>query len=71
MYMGDDLIDASVMKRVGLPAAPRDAVPAILNISSFVSSMDGGDGCVREIIEKIMILQGTWDWEVGNEQPGI
>ncbi|HQP77544.1 MAG TPA: HAD hydrolase family protein [Saprospiraceae bacterium] len=71
MYMGDDLIDASVMKRVGLPAAPRDAVPAILNISSFVSSLDGGDGCVREIIEKIMILQGTWDWEVGNEQPGI
>lgn len=71
MYMGDDLIDASVMKCVGLPSAPRDAVPAILGISSFISSRDGGDGCVREIIEKVMTLQGVWDLEVGNEQPGI
>jgi len=60
LYMGDDLVDYQVMKQVGLPTCPIDAVPEIVSISKFICSKEGGKGCVREIIEKVLKLNNHW-----------
>lgn len=62
LYMGDDLPDYEVMQDVGLPACPRDADPAILGISTYISPLDGGAGCVRDVIEKTLRVQGKWPY---------
>jgi 3-deoxy-D-manno-octulosonate 8-phosphate phosphatase (KDO 8-P phosphatase) len=63
MYMGDDLPDYEVMSRVGVAACPSDSAPEIKNISVYVSPKEGGKGCVRDIIEQVMRVQGTWSIE--------
>lgn len=60
LYMGDDLPDYDVMKLAGLPACPHDAVQEIKDIATYVSDKNGGEGCVRDVIEKVMKVQGTW-----------
>ncbi|MBP6183731.1 MAG: HAD-IIIA family hydrolase [Saprospiraceae bacterium] len=60
LYMGDDLPDLAVMEKVGLPACPADADPAIINVSKYISSKNGGQGCVRDVIEKTMRIQARW-----------
>jgi 3-deoxy-D-manno-octulosonate 8-phosphate phosphatase (KDO 8-P phosphatase) len=60
LFMGDDLNDYEVMKKVGLPCCPADACAEIMAISHYVSPMKGGEGCVRDVIEKVMKLQGKW-----------
>lgn len=60
IYMGDDIPDYEVMKRVGCPCCPADAVPEIKEISRYVSTYKGGDGCARDIIEQVMKAQGIW-----------
>jgi 3-deoxy-D-manno-octulosonate 8-phosphate phosphatase (KDO 8-P phosphatase) len=60
LYMGDDLPDYEAMRRVGLPTCPSDAVREIKEFSRYISPFDGGHGCVRDVIEKVMRLQGTW-----------
>lgn len=60
VYMGDDLPDYWVMKKVGLPACPQDAVPEIKSISKYISHKNGGRGAVRDVIEQVMKVQGTW-----------
>ena len=60
LYMGDDIPDIHVMKRVGLPCCPQDAVPEIKAISKYVSHKFGGKGCVRDIIEQVLKVQGKW-----------
>lgn len=59
-YMGDDLPDLPVLRKVGLAACPSDAVPDVLEVCDYVSPLRGGAGCVRDLIEKVMKLQGTW-----------
>lgn len=59
-YMGDDLLDQEAMEAVLLAVAPRDAVPDILQIAEYITSTDGGKGCVRELIEKTLRVQGNW-----------
>lgn len=71
LYMGDDIMDLTVMQSVGIPAAPADAIPEILAISKFISTKDGGKGCVREIIEQSMKLQKTWATAHDGEVPGV
>lgn len=61
LYMGDDIPDYPVMKLVGLPTCPNDAAPEIREIARYISNKKGGDGCVRDIIEQVMRVQGTWD----------
>ncbi len=61
LYMGDDLPDYPVMKLVGLPACPKDAVPEIQNISEYVSQKKGGLGCVRDVIEQVLKVRGDWN----------
>jgi len=61
MYMGDDLPDWEVMKRVGVAACPNDAATEIKEICQYISDKKGGEGCVRDIIEQIMRVQQTWE----------
>lgn len=60
LYMGDDIPDYEVMRRVGLPTCPADAVPEIRAISHYISPLKGGECCARDVIEKVMKLQGVW-----------
>jgi 3-deoxy-D-manno-octulosonate 8-phosphate phosphatase (KDO 8-P phosphatase) len=60
LYMGDDLIDYKVMSKVGVPVCPKDAVTEIKEISLYISDKEGGKGCVRDIIEQVMKVQGKW-----------
>jgi 3-deoxy-D-manno-octulosonate 8-phosphate phosphatase (KDO 8-P phosphatase) len=60
LYMGDDLPDYEVMKTVGFPTCPADAVEEIKAISTYISDKSGGEGCVRDVIEQVLRLQGKW-----------
>jgi 3-deoxy-D-manno-octulosonate 8-phosphate phosphatase (KDO 8-P phosphatase) len=60
LFMGDDIPDADVMKIVGLPCCPADAVDEIKAISQYISPMNGGKGCGRDVIEKAMKLNHLW-----------
>lgn len=60
LYMGDDIPDYPVMKMVGLPCCPQDAVKEIKEISKYVSHRKGGKGCVRDVIEQVLKVQGKW-----------
>ena len=66
LYMGDDIPDLKVMKMVGLPTCPADAVEEIKAISTFISPYSGGKTAVRDIIEKVMKVQGRWHDENPN-----
>jgi len=59
-YMGDDITDYEAMKLTGLPVCPADAVEEIKAISKYVSPCNGGRGCARDIIEKVLKIQGKW-----------
>lgn len=61
LYMGDDIPDYSVMRSVGVPCAPADAVAEIKQISVYVSPFAGGSGCVRDVVEKVLKLNGHWE----------
>ncbi len=61
LYMGDDIPDYSCMQLVGLPCCPADAVNEIKNISRFISVYNGGFGCGRDVIEKVLKLNAHWD----------
>jgi 3-deoxy-D-manno-octulosonate 8-phosphate phosphatase (KDO 8-P phosphatase) len=60
LYMGDDLPDYQVMKIVGIPTCPADAVTEIKSISKYISDRKGGDSCVRDVIEQVLRAQGNW-----------
>ena len=60
LYMGDDVPDLEVMQQVALPACPADACPEIKSICKYISPYKGGEGCVRDVIEKILKLNGRW-----------
>ena len=59
-YMGDDIPDLEVMKVVGLATCPQNAVPEIKSISQYISHCNGGESCVRDIIEQVMKVQNKW-----------
>jgi 3-deoxy-D-manno-octulosonate 8-phosphate phosphatase (KDO 8-P phosphatase) len=60
LYMGDDLPDYDVMRKVGLPTCPCDAAPEIVRIAQYVSPNKGGHGAVRDVIEKVLRLHHKW-----------
>jgi 3-deoxy-D-manno-octulosonate 8-phosphate phosphatase (KDO 8-P phosphatase) len=60
LYMGDDLPDYEVMKQAGFPACPADAAEEIKQLSHYTSPRNGGEGCVRDVIEQVLRLQGKW-----------
>jgi 3-deoxy-D-manno-octulosonate 8-phosphate phosphatase (KDO 8-P phosphatase) len=58
--MGDDLPDIPVMQLIGLPTCPQDAVPEVKAISKYISHKNGGEGCVRDVIEQVLKVRGDW-----------
>lgn len=60
-FLGDDLVDIPIMKRVGLAAAPCDARPEARRAAHFVTSLPGGRGAVREVIDFVLKVQGRWE----------
>ncbi len=60
LYMGDDIPDLYPMKLVGMPCCPQDAAAEIKEISRYVSHKKGGKGCVRDVIEQVLKVQGKW-----------
>jgi 3-deoxy-D-manno-octulosonate 8-phosphate phosphatase (KDO 8-P phosphatase) len=61
LYMGDDVPDFPMMKIVGLPTCPNDAVEEIKKVAKYISNKKGGDGCVRDVIEQVLRVQGKWN----------
>ena len=60
VYMGDDIPDIPVMKKIGVPCCPNDAVPDVKQMSIYISKKNGGQGCVRDIIEQTLRVQNKW-----------
>ncbi|MEM9548143.1 MAG: HAD hydrolase family protein [Bacteroidota bacterium] len=60
VYMGDDLADLVVFDKVLLSSCPKNAAPEVIAKAEFVSPKNGGEGCVRDIIERVMKVQGKW-----------
>ena len=59
-YMGDDIPDLQVIQAVGLGTCPQNAVPEIKAVSQYISHRNGGEACVRDIIEQVMKVHGKW-----------
>lgn len=64
LYMGDDLPDYEIMQQVATAACPQDACPEIKAISHYQSPLKGGKGCVRDVIEQTLKVQGKWMQEL-------
>src|SRR3989338_7688259 len=60
-FIGDDLVDLSIMKAVGFPVAVANASDDIKAVASYITQKTGGRGAVREVAELILKTQGRWD----------
>ena len=60
LYMGDDLPDAQILRKVGLPTCPADAANDIFGLCKYVSTKEGGKGAVRDVLEKVLKVQSKW-----------
>lgn len=59
-YVGDDLVDLSPMRAVGLAVAVANAVPETRRAAAWVTRRRGGEGAAREVIERILKAKGLW-----------
>lgn len=66
-FIGDDLTDCHILKRVGLGVAVKNAVPEVKRVSDLVTKRCGGDGAVRELIEIILKAQGKWQEAIAQD----
>jgi len=62
LFMGDDLPDLQVLQYVGLSCCPADAVAEVKKISTYIATLGGGNGCVREVIERVLKLNNKWNY---------
>lgn len=60
LYMGDDMPDLRVMRMAGLGCCPSDAAIELREHANYISPAKGGEGCVRDVIEKVLRLNGHW-----------
>ena len=60
-YAGDDINDLPILRVVGFPCAPSNAVPLVKEAVKFIAKAHGGEGAVREIIEEILPTYGNYD----------
>ena len=60
LYVGDDIPDYDVMRLAGVSACPVDAAEEIKAVADYISHKNGGCGCVRDVIEQVLRLQGQW-----------
>jgi 3-deoxy-D-manno-octulosonate 8-phosphate phosphatase (KDO 8-P phosphatase) len=63
LFMGDDLPDIAVLKSVGVACCPADAVMEVKNACNYISPINGGYGCVRDVIEKVLKLNNAWNFD--------
>jgi len=59
-FVGDDLADLRVLRRVGLPIAVANAVPEVKAVAAYVTTASGGHGAVREAVEALLRARGEW-----------
>jgi 3-deoxy-D-manno-octulosonate 8-phosphate phosphatase (KDO 8-P phosphatase) len=60
LFMGDDIPDYEIMLKAGIATCPVDAVEEIRKVSNYISNVPGGKGCVRDVIEQVLKIQGKW-----------
>jgi 3-deoxy-D-manno-octulosonate 8-phosphate phosphatase (KDO 8-P phosphatase) len=60
LFMGDDIPDYEIMQVAGVATCPSDAVEEIKRVATYISHQPGGHGCVRDIIEQVLKVQGKW-----------
>ncbi len=60
IYVGDDIPDYEVMQQCGCPCCPADAAPEIKNVANYISHVEGGKGCGRDIIEQVLKAHHLW-----------
>ncbi|MEO8090553.1 MAG: HAD hydrolase family protein [Gemmatimonadales bacterium] len=60
-FVGDDLADLPVLRKVGLPIAVANAVPEVKAVAAYVTIAAGGHGAVREVVEALLRGRGEWD----------
>jgi 3-deoxy-D-manno-octulosonate 8-phosphate phosphatase (KDO 8-P phosphatase) len=60
LFMGDDIPDYEIMLNAGLPTCPSDAAEEIKTVAKYISHNGGGKGCVRDVIEQVLKIQGRW-----------
>ena len=60
IYVGDDIPDYEVLTVCGLPCCPADAAPEIKSVCKYISHKNGGQGCVRDIVEQVLKAQNLW-----------
>ena len=60
-YVGDDLTDVVIMRRVGLAIATANARPEVKRAAHHVTQASGGEGAVREVVELLLRAQGLWE----------
>lgn len=65
LFMGDDMPDIQLLQLVGLACCPADAAEEVRSISHYISDYNGGCGCVRDVIRKVLSLNGDWNQLVG------
>ncbi len=61
LYMGDDMPDLKAMMLCGLRTCPADAIGEIKAIAQYISPLNGGYGCARDVIEKVLKINGDWE----------
>jgi 3-deoxy-D-manno-octulosonate 8-phosphate phosphatase (KDO 8-P phosphatase) len=59
-FMGDDLADLPILRRVGLPIAVANAVGEVKQIAAYITRAQGGHGAVREVVEALLQARGEW-----------
>ena len=59
-YIGDDIVDIPLMRRVGFAVAVASAVPEVIGAADYVTRCPGGRGAVREVCELILKAKGLW-----------
>lgn len=64
LYMGDDLPDLPALSVVGLPCCPADAAIEVKETAQYISPLNGGYACVRDVIEKVLKLNDHWQYRV-------
>jgi 3-deoxy-D-manno-octulosonate 8-phosphate phosphatase (KDO 8-P phosphatase) len=60
LFMGDDIPDFPLMKKAGIATCPSNAAEEIKSVAAYISNINGGNGCVRDVIEQVLKVQGKW-----------
>lgn len=63
IFVGDDIPDIPLLKACGLAVCPCDAVQEVKDVCDYISLYPGGRGCVRDIIEQVLKIQGKWEFD--------